>query len=100
MKKFLNTAESDASCSVTVDPTGGQGQVITPGVGGTDPSVGGLLTITQNQKTTSVFDWVERLALGRHGAALGHRDVFADGDEGVACVALEAAVAEGSVAAP
>jgi uncharacterized repeat protein (TIGR01451 family)/fimbrial isopeptide formation D2 family protein len=62
----LNAAESDASCSFSVSPTGGAGQVITPGVGGTDSSLGRLLTISQNKNTTCVFDWVERLALGSH----------------------------------
>ena len=58
----INVAKSDASCQIVV----GAQTVIAPGVGGTDSSLGRLLTITQDKGTTCVFDWVERLALGSH----------------------------------
>jgi uncharacterized repeat protein (TIGR01451 family)/fimbrial isopeptide formation D2 family protein len=59
---IVNAAKSDATCSVSA----GAETHITPGVGGTDTSLGRLFTITQNKGTTCVFDWVERLALGSH----------------------------------
>ena len=59
----VNAGKSHASCQVSV----GAETVITPGVGGTDTSLGRLLTITQEKGTTCVFDWVERLALGSAG---------------------------------
>ena len=40
--------------------------IIEPGVGGTDKSIGRLITITQDKGTTCVIDWNERLALGSH----------------------------------
>jgi fimbrial isopeptide formation D2 family protein/uncharacterized repeat protein (TIGR01451 family) len=58
----INAAESDPSCQLSA----GNQQTISPGVGGTDESIGRLLTITQNQSTTCVIDWAERLALGSH----------------------------------
>ena len=58
----VNAAKSDASCSVAA----GDETIIDPGVGGTDQSIGRLLTISQDKGTTCVFDWVERLALGSH----------------------------------
>jgi uncharacterized repeat protein (TIGR01451 family) len=58
----LNTGESDASCTINA----GNQQTITPGVGGTDESIGRLLDITQAKNSTCVFDWVERLAVGSH----------------------------------
>ena len=58
----VNTALSDASCAVIAGPQ----VTITPGVGGTDSSIGRLFTISQDKGTTCVFDWYERLALGSH----------------------------------
>ncbi|HET7668734.1 MAG TPA: hypothetical protein VFK56_22260, partial [Mycobacterium sp.] len=66
---IVNASKSDASCAVTAAAQ----QEVTPGVGGTDISLGRLLTITQDPGTTCVFDWYERLALGSHlfpGASL------------------------------
>jgi fimbrial isopeptide formation D2 family protein/uncharacterized repeat protein (TIGR01451 family) len=59
---IVNAAKSHASCQVSA----GAQTVITPGVGGTDSSMGRLFTISQDKGTTCVFDWVERLALGSH----------------------------------
>ncbi|MEP6680796.1 MAG: hypothetical protein ABJB65_04890, partial [Chloroflexota bacterium] len=59
---IVNATLSDASCAVVA----GAQQTITPGVGGTDSSIGRLFTITQDKGTTCVFDWYERLALGSH----------------------------------
>ena len=58
----VNAAKSHASCQVT----SGAETIIDPGVGGTDKSIGRLVTITQNKGTTCVIDWYERLALGSH----------------------------------
>jgi uncharacterized repeat protein (TIGR01451 family) len=58
----VNDAKSDDSCQVSA----GAQTVISPGVGGTDESLGRLLTITQDKDTICVFDWVQRLALGSH----------------------------------
>ena len=58
----LNDPKSDDSCQVSA----GAETIISPGVGGTDESIGRLFTITQDKGTTCVFDWVERLALGSH----------------------------------
>ena len=58
----LNVAKSHASCSISA----GAQTTITPGVGGTDSSIGRLFTISQAKGSTCVFDWTERLALGSH----------------------------------
>ena len=58
----VNAAHSHASCAVTSAPE----TIIEPGVGGTDKSIGRLVTISQNKGTTCVIDWYERLALGSH----------------------------------
>ncbi|HEX5039471.1 MAG TPA: hypothetical protein VFW95_05005 [Candidatus Limnocylindria bacterium] len=58
----VNAALSDDSCQVTA----GAETIIEPGVGGTDKSIGRLVTITQDKGTTCVIDWYERLALGSH----------------------------------
>ena len=65
----LNTGLSDPSCSLSVGP-----QVTEiPGTGGTESSLYRFVTITQDQNTTCVIDYVERLAVGSHefpGSAL------------------------------
>lgn len=75
----LNTHLSDSSCTaLTDDPSGGAGNVLVPGVGGTDVSLDRKLTITQLGNTTCVYDYYERLALGSHlfpGASL-HSDLL------------------------
>ena len=58
----VNAALSDDSCQVSSGPE----TIIEPGVGGTDKSIGRLITITQDKGTTCVIDWYERLALGSH----------------------------------
>jgi uncharacterized repeat protein (TIGR01451 family) len=58
----VNAAHSHASCAVT----SASETIIEPGLGGTDKSIGRLVTISQNKGTTCVIDWYERLALGSH----------------------------------
>ena len=58
----INDALSHDSCMVTSGPE----TIIEPGVGGTDKSIGRLVTVTQDKGTTCVLDWYERLALGSH----------------------------------
>ena len=63
----VNTAKSDASCSVS--PVGGQltlGDATNPFGGGTDTVIYRQLAIHQAKGTTCVFDYYERLALGAH----------------------------------
>jgi hypothetical protein len=62
----VNTAKSDASCTVTAGPQTTQGSAGSPFGGGTDVVIYRELTIHQNPGTTCVFDWFERLALGSH----------------------------------
>jgi hypothetical protein len=58
----LNATLSDPSCGLVVGP-----QVTeTPGTGGTDTSLYRFVTITQDQNTHCVIDYVERLAVGSH----------------------------------
>lgn len=59
----LNTALSDASCTA-LSSTGQQ--ILSPGIGGIDKTLYRILTITQAQNTTCVYDWYGRLALGSH----------------------------------
>jgi hypothetical protein len=72
---ILNTALSDASCTA-LSATAQQFEA--PGVGGTAVSIYRILTITQAQNTTCVYDYYERLALGSHlypGSSL-HSDLL------------------------
>ena len=59
----INEALSHASCEVVA----GDLQTLTPGIGGTDESLYRTLTITQDEGTTCVFDYVQRLAVGASG---------------------------------
>jgi hypothetical protein len=62
----VNTAKSDASCSVSAGPQSTQGSASSPFGGGTDVVIYRQLTIHQNAGTTCVFDYYQRLALGSH----------------------------------
>jgi hypothetical protein len=62
----VNTAKSDASCTVSAGPQLTLGTPTTPFGGGTDTVIYRQLTIHQNKGSTCVFDWVQRLALGSH----------------------------------
>src|SRR5512135_1626002 len=62
----VNTAKSDASCTVSAGPQSTQGSASSPFGGGTDVVVYRDLTIHQNAGTTCVFDYYQRLALGAH----------------------------------
>lgn len=63
----LNGTHSDSSCAaVSASPSGGAGQALAPGLGGTDVSLDRLLTITQSTNTTCTYDFYARLALGSH----------------------------------
>lgn len=64
-----NTSLSTSSgsvCSMSASPSGGAGASLTPGLGGTDTSLYRLLTISQPQSSTCVYDFYARLALGSH----------------------------------
>jgi plastocyanin len=58
----LNTALSSASCTSLSTP--GQ-QTVNPGINAS-VSLGEVLTITQQQSTTCVYDYYQRVALGAH----------------------------------
>ncbi len=81
----LNTALSDASCAAPVsvsDPLG----VMKPGIGGETVSVFRDVVVTQLRKTTCVYDFYERLALGSHlynGSSLHSYLVNPSGDKTV-----------------
>lgn len=62
----VNTDLSDASCSVSAGDQSTEGSATDPFGGGTDTVVYRELTIHQDQGTTCVFDYYERLALGAH----------------------------------
>jgi hypothetical protein len=62
----VNTAKSDASCSVSAGPTSFDGTAGSPFGGGTDTVIYRVLTIHQDAGTTCVFDYYQRLALGAH----------------------------------
>jgi hypothetical protein len=59
----LNTALSAASCTAA---TVGAATLLNPGFGGISQSLYRLVTITQAQNTTCVYDYFGRLALGSH----------------------------------
>lgn len=62
----VNTAKSDASCSVTAGSQLTQGDATTPFGGGTDTVIYRQVSIHQDKGTTCVFDYYQRLALGAH----------------------------------
>lgn len=67
----LNTAKSDAGCDAS--PIVSAEQHLTPGLGGVDDSLYRLVTVTQLEGTTCVYDYYARLAVGSHlfpGASL------------------------------
>ena len=73
----LNVAKSSASCQA-VQSTAQTPK--TPGVGGTDVSIYRLITVTQLQDTTCIYDYYGRLALGSHlfpGSSL-HANLLAE----------------------
>ncbi|MBV7438603.1 hypothetical protein [Aeromonas sp. sif2416] len=73
----LNLAKSSASCQA-VQSTAQTPKV--PGVGGTDVSIYRLITVTQAENTTCVYDYYGRLALGSHlfpGSSL-HANLLAE----------------------
>ena len=63
----VDTAKSDASCTVTAGAQSTSGTASQPFGGGTDTVVYRDLTITQAVGTTCVIDWYQRLALGARG---------------------------------
>ncbi len=62
----VNTAESDASCTVSSSATSTSGTAGAPFGGGTDTVIYKDLTIHQARGTTCVLDWYQRLALTSH----------------------------------
>jgi hypothetical protein len=62
----VDTALSDASCSVSAGPTTFDGTAGSPFGGGTDTVMYRILTLHQSKGTTCVFDYYQRLALGAH----------------------------------
>ncbi len=57
-----NSLLSTGSCDISVS---GQ-TALTPGIGGTDTTLYRVLTVTQAENTTCVFDFYARLGLGSH----------------------------------
>lgn len=62
----VNTAKSDASCSISAGEQLKLGTQDNPFGGGTDTVIYRELSIHQNKNTTCVFDYYQRLSLGAH----------------------------------
>jgi|APLak6261659120_1056016.scaffolds.fasta_scaffold04620_2 hypothetical protein len=62
----VNSAKSDASCTVSAGTQSTQGTAASPFGSGTDTVIYREWTIHQAKNTTCVFDYVQRLALGAH----------------------------------